>query len=610
MANVINHPSRFLHLAISLIILIIFLIPLITFLNNNNSLIFTMITKPYFSYYLTSFNNQSHQSHYPWRFSWRNTFINSLEFEGNVNYPSSSSSSNYSNDVSRAISPDFTKCGPVDLPPNAITSPYCCPTLATPFKFIDFKDYLINATYNKYKNNSSIIRVRRPAHLVDDEFIAKLEKGIAIMKSLPNDDPRNFIQQAKVHCAYCNGGYPQKHPFQDQKIDVHRSWLFFPFHRFYIYFFERILGTLIGDPSFALPYWNWDSIQGMQIPSYFTTPNSSLYHKLRHYKHMPPHLVDLNYDILSPKIRTQDQQISYNLAFMYKQMVLANTKELFMGSPYRLGDPAQPGPGSVELAPHNSIHDWLGAVDTPNHEDMGTFYTAARDPIFYAHHSNVDRLWELWTKLEGGRRDYRDDPNWLDSKFFFYDENLNLVRVKVRDCLDTKLLGYVYEEVDLPWLNVNPKPRRTKMQREAKKSSILASKPITKFPFVLDSKVSISVKRPKKLRSKEEKEQEEEVLVIEVTELQSYENVKFDVHIDDDEDMLSDENHAEFVGTFVSLPHGNHGHKSNTRFMVGISKVLENLEAEEDDHIVVTLVPMIGKGDVTIGRINIQFMSK
>ncbi|KAL1322510.1 hypothetical protein AAHE18_14G201500 [Arachis hypogaea] len=526
---------------------------------------------PYFSYYLTSFNNQSHQSHYPWRFSWRNTFINSLEFEGNVNYPSSS---NYSNDVSRAISPDFTKCGPVDLPPNAITSPYCCPTLATPFKFIDFKDYIINATY-KYKNNN-------------DEFIAKLEKGIAIMKSLPNDDPRNFIQQAKVHCAYCNGGYPQKHPFQDQKIDVHRSWLFFPFHRFYIYFFERILGTLIGDPSFALPYWNWDSIQGMQIPSYFTTPNSSLYHKLRHYKHMPPHLVDLNYDILSPKIRTQDQQISYNLAFMYKQMVLANTKELFMGSPYRLGDPAQPGPGSVELAPHNTIHDWLGAVDTPNHEDMGTFYTAARDPIFYAHHSNVDRLWELWTKLEG------------DSKFFFYDENLNLVRVKVRDCLDTKLLGYVYEEVDLPWLNVNPKPRRTKMQREAKKSSILASKPITKFPFVLDSK----------LRSKEEKEQEEEVLVIEVTELQSYENVKFDVHIDDDEDMLSDENHAEFVGTFVSLPHGNHGHKSNTRFMVGISKVLENLEAEEDDHIVVTLVPMIGKGDVTIGRINIQFMSK
>ncbi|RYR16532.1 hypothetical protein Ahy_B04g073569 [Arachis hypogaea] len=549
MANVINHPSRFLHLAISLIILIIFLIPLITFLNNN-SLIFTIITKPYFSYYLTSFNNQSHQSHYPWRFSWRNTFINSLEFEGNVNYPSSSSSSNYSNDVSRAISPDFTKCGPVDLPPNAITSPYCCPTLATPFKFIDFKDYIINATY-KYKNNSSI-RVRRAAHLVDDEFIAKLEKGIAIMKSLPNDDPRNFIQQAKVHCAYCNGGYPQKHPFQDQKIDVHRSWLFFPFHRFYIYFFERILGTLIGDPSFALPYWNWDSIQGMQIPSYFTTPNSSLYHKLRHYKHMPPHLVDLNYDILSPKIRTQDQQISYNLAFMYKQMVLANTKELFMGSPYRLGDPAQPGPGSVELAPHNTIHDWLGAVDTPNHEDMGTFYTAARDPIFYAHHSNVDRLWELWTKLEGGRRDYRDDPNWLDSKFFFYDENLNLVRVKV----------------------------------------------------------SIIVKRPRKLRSKEEKEQEEEVLVIEVTELQSYENVKFDVHIDDDEDMLSDENHAEFVGTFVSLPHGNHGHKSNTRFMVGISKVLENLEAEEDDHIVVTLVPMIGKGDVTIGRINIQFMSK
>ncbi|MED6124941.1 hypothetical protein PIB30_063783 [Stylosanthes scabra] len=487
MANVINYPSsRFLHLAFSLIIvLIIFLIPLIILLNNNYSSIFT-ITKPYFSY-LTSFANQSHQSHYLY---WRNTFINSLEFEGYVN----PSSSNSNNNVSRAISPDFTKCGPVDLPPHAITPPYCCPNLPIPFKFIDFKDYIIANNNNSSRSSGAIIRVRRAAHLVDDEFIAKLEKGISMMKSLPNDDPRNFIQQAKVHCAYCNGGYPQKHPFQDQKIDVHRSWLFFPFHRLYIFFFERILGNLIGDPNFALPYWNWDSIQGMQIPSYFTTPNSSsLFHKLRNYKHMPPQLVDLNYDILSPKIRTQDQQVSYNLAFMYKQMVLANTKELFMGSPYRLGDSAQPGPGSVEFAPHNTIHDWLGGVDTPNHEDMGTFYTAARDPIFYVHHSNVDRLWELWTKLEGGRRDYRDDPDWLDSEFFFYDENLNLVRVKV----------------------------------------------------------STVVKRPKKMRSKEEKEQEEEVLVIEVSESSRSNNnngsVKFDVHIDDDDDeeMLSDQNHIQ-----------------------------------------------------------------
>ena len=192
------------------------------------------------------------------------------------------------------------------------------------------------------------------------------------MKALPDDDPRNFIQQAKVHCAYCNGAYHLRNPFQDTKLNIHRSWFFFPFHRWYLYFFERTLGKLIGDPNFALPFWNWDSVEGMQIPSYFNNPNSSLYHQLRNQNHLPPHVVDLNYNKLDPNDDTPShQQVSYNLAFMYKQMVLASTKELFMGSPFRLGDNPTPGMGSIEAAPHNTVHTWVGAVDKPHHEDMG-----------------------------------------------------------------------------------------------------------------------------------------------------------------------------------------------------------------------------------------------
>ncbi|KAG4940905.1 hypothetical protein JHK87_044776 [Glycine soja] len=82
--------------------------------------------------------------------------------------------------------------------------------------------------------------------------------------------------------------------------------------------------------------------------------------------------------------------------------------------------------------------------------------------------------------------------------------------------------------------------------------------------------------------------------------------VKFDVHIDDDEDNLSEPDQTEFVGTFVNLFHGQ-GHNINTSFKVGISKVLECLEAEEDDVVLVTLVPKVGKGDVIIGGIKIAF---
>ncbi|GAU48397.1 hypothetical protein TSUD_405420 [Trifolium subterraneum] len=201
--------------------------------------------------------------------------------------------------------------------------------------------------------------------------------------------------------------------------------------------------------------------------------------------------------------------------------------------------------GSIESAPHNTVHKWVGAADTPNNEDMGTFYTAARDPTFYPHHANIDRLWVMWKNLGQGRKDYSDDLDWLESNFFFYDENANLVRVK----------------------------------------------------------------RPKKLRSKVEKEQEEEVLVIEGIEFESDKSIKFDVHVNDDEDELSEPNQAEFVGSFVSLHHGHNG-KTSTRFKVGISKVLENLEADLDDDLVITLVPKVGKGEVSIGNIMIEFLPK
>jgi hypothetical protein len=80
-------------------------------------------------------------------------------------------------------------------------------------------------------------------------------------------------------------------------------------------------------------------------------------------------------------------------------------------------------------------------------------------------------------------------------------------------------------------------------------------------------------------------------------------------HVNDDEDDLSDPDQTEFVGSFVSLHHG-HNRKASTNFKVGISKVLENLEVDGDDDLVVTLVPKIGKGEIVIGKIMIEFLPK
>ena len=499
--------------------------------------------------------------------------------------------------------PDLSECGAADLPAGAQPT-NCCPPVSS--KIIDFK----------LPPKNSPLRIRPAAHLASKEYIAKYKKAIELMKALPDDDPRSFMQQADVHCAYCNGAYHQV-GFPDLDLQVHNSWLFLPYHRYYLYFYEKILGKLINDPTFALPFWNWDAPAGMQMPAMFADPNSPLYDKLRDAKHQPPKLIDLDYN-LTDSNDTNEQQISSNLSIMYRQIVSsAKTTSLFMGAAYRAGDEPDPGQGTLENIPHGPVHIWCGDRTQPNIEDMGNFYSAARDPIFFSHHSNVDRMWTVWKGLGGKRKDFTD-PDWLDAGFVFYDENAQLVRVKVRDCLDPTKLRYAYQEVDIPWLKSRPKPRQilkkvvNKLKHKsgvANAAEIPSSSSIV-FPIKLDSTLRVDVPRPRKSRSKKEKEDEEEVLVIKGIELERDKFVKFDIFINDEDDPVSRPDNTEFAGSFVNVPHQHsHGKKKNTILRIGISELLEDLEAEDDDSVVVTLVPRYGADVITIGGIEIELAS-
>ncbi|CAL5408752.1 unnamed protein product [Camellia sinensis] len=466
--------------------------------------------------------------------------------------------------------PDLAKCGAADLPTGAKPT-NCCPP------------------------QSNSMRVRPAAHLADAEYIAKFSKALALMKALPEDDPRSFKQQANVHCAYCNGAYHQV-GFPELDLQVHESWLFFPFHRYYLHFFERILGSLIGDPSFAIPVWNWDSANGMQMPAMYADPNSPLYDVHRNCKHQPPTLVDLDYNG-SDLPTFIAQQKSCNLNVMCRQMVQnSNGAKLFHGSPYWAGDEPNPGPGSIENVPHGPIHVWCGDPTQPNGEDLGNFYSAGRDPIFYGHHANIDRMWCIWKTLGGKRHDFTD-PDWLNAGFVFYDENAKLVRVKVKDCLDTRKLGYVYQDVDIPWLNTRPTPKVSKFSRKINKAGVA---------MAADTPSTATEVFPKKL---DKADDEEEILVIEGIEVDQDVFVKFDVLINDEHEVIGPDN-TEFAGSFVNVPRKHkHGKKIKTMLRLGIAELLEELGAEDDDGVLVTLVPKNGAGAVTIGGVKIEFDS-
>src|SRR5207302_7904777 len=102
---------------------------------------------------------------------------------------------------------------------------------------------------------------RKPISALNQNEVARLrlayQKLRELTQSAPND-PRGLMQQANVHCFQC-GGNPQGN-------DIHQSWLFFPWHRAYLYYHERILGKLINDPTFRLPYWDWDVVASRNAP--------------------------------------------------------------------------------------------------------------------------------------------------------------------------------------------------------------------------------------------------------------------------------------------------------------------------------------------------------
>ncbi|PIN01136.1 Catechol oxidase [Handroanthus impetiginosus] len=430
------------------------------------------------------------------------------------------------------------------------------------------------------------------------------------MRALPDDDPRSFAQQANVHCAYCDGAYDQV-GFPNLELQVHSSWLFFPFHRYYLYFFERILGKLIDDPTFAMPFWNWDSPGGgMRIPQMYTNPNSALYDQLRDRGHQPPTVVDLNFSGTDSNA-SADHQMKRNLTIMYRQMVSnAKTPRLFFGSPYRRGDDPNPGSGSIENIPHGPVHVWTGDRTQPNFEDMGNFYSAGRDPIFFAHHSNIDRLWGVWKTLGGRRRDI-NDPDYLDASLLFYDENAQMVRVRVRDCLDQTNLGYVYQDVENPWLNSRPRPRLSsalrKLRRIGKANAAESHSPKEVLPAKLDKILKVMVKRPKKKRSRKEKDELEEILIIKGIELDRDVYAKFDVFINDEDDEISTPDNTEFAGSFVNVPHKHKETKKiKTQLRLSITDILEELDTEDDEHVLVTLVPTNAGDAITIDDIKIE----
>lgn len=109
---------------------------------------------------------------------------------------------------------------------------------------------------------------------------------------------------------------------------------------------------------------------------------------------------------------------------------------------------------TLEGMPHNKVHNYIGGYGPLNYGPYGnmTNNLSPVDPIFFLHHSNMDRLWDVWT-----RRQQAHGQSWEPSKddaetyynepfLFFVDAKGQFVtKAKAKDFFNKDVFGYDYE---------------------------------------------------------------------------------------------------------------------------------------------------------------------
>ena len=87
------------------------------------------------------------------------------------------------------------------------------------------------------------------------------------------------------------------------------------------------------------------------------------------------------------------------------------------------------------------------------------------------------------------------------------------------------------------------------------------------------------------------------------------------MYVNDEDDIHSKKTQikAEYAGSFVNVPHkhrhGDQSKKMKTTLSLGLTDLIEDLGADDDETVTVTLVARCGKEAVIINDIKIEFSS-
>jgi tyrosinase len=237
----------------------------------------------------------------------------------------------------------------------------------------------------------------------------------------------------------------------------HGSWFFLPWHRMYLHHFERIImaqvAILGGPKDWALPYWDWTATDGDgKIP--VALRNSKLADGTENHLFVLQRNTDPGSDANKGDRIASDKQMDKAFSCLLPTKFEGDGE--FGGPAVRQhgGEgppesipPALNGLGKLEGTPHGSMHVATGGGSGW----MSAFTQAALDPIFWLHHCNIDRLWEVWIQRDKANKN-PSDVAWLDAggkPFKFHDSTGGTAGdLTPRQVLQSRVAPLLYEYDD------------------------------------------------------------------------------------------------------------------------------------------------------------------
>jgi tyrosinase len=228
--------------------------------------------------------------------------------------------------------------------------------------------------------------------------VAALADAYTKMQAFSESDNRGWIYWSEFH------GFNRFECWHHARIgnDSFPYDLFLPWHRAYLLFFDNAARDQ--NAGAILPWWDWTSTQSHQtgLPSAYQAGGASL---------QSGPVPAINSQPARRTTRNPSSPGSLPTAQDVDALLLLTDFRDFSN---QLQDV------------HDQIHGWVGG-------DMGSIGTSAFDPVFWAHHAMIDRIWYLW-QLKHGVNNI--PANYLDKALF--------PGYTVKQVLDIRTLGYDY----------------------------------------------------------------------------------------------------------------------------------------------------------------------